>query len=269
MAYTFSTINSGSDSSSTYTANINIGPTISPFIIVASAIQNGFTVNSPTLTVGGISLNLVAQDSVNNPLLVIFSGIATGLSGTQSFVLPNGGPFTTRTLCVWYTSDNISLNQASNGPSPSVFNVNTGDYIFSIAFNNPTYSTSTVPPSNTHHSIGGVFNEVGADWTITSSNPIFNVISDIPEQIAAVYRTIITTTATGGRQVWEQELDDLTLASHKWHQRLIEANSFKTGEEIHRIAQELGSKGGMARAQSLTAKHRSDIATKAAQTRWQ
>src|SRR5215467_8868604 len=44
---------------------------------------------------------------------------------------------------------------------------------------------------------------------------------------------------TGGRQIWLEELDDLTLASHKWHQRLIEQSKFKTGEEIHKAAKAL------------------------------
>jgi hypothetical protein len=77
-----------------------------------------------------------------------------------------------------------------------------------------------------------------------------------------------TQVTTGGRQVWPEEVDDLTLATHKWHQRLVEANSFKTGEEIHKIAQSLGKLGGQARAKALTQTQRTNIATKAAQARW-
>lgn len=76
-------------------------------------------------------------------------------------------------------------------------------------------------------------------------------------------------TVSSGRQVWPEELDDLTLATHKWHQRLIDAHDHKIGLEIRKAAQELGRSGGFARAESLSQKQRTNIATKAAQTRWQ
>jgi hypothetical protein len=78
---------------------------------------------------------------------------------------------------------------------------------------------------------------------------------------------------TGGRQVWPEELDDLTLATHKWHQRLIDHARNKTGEDIRKAAAELGRigglKGGPARAESLNAQQRSNIASRAANARWQ
>ncbi len=74
----------------------------------------------------------------------------------------------------------------------------------------------------------------------------------------------------GGRQIWPEELDDLTLATHKWHQRLIDAaKPGQTGEEIRKIAQKLGSLGGKARAEAMTSKQRTQQASKAAQVRWQ
>jgi hypothetical protein len=76
-------------------------------------------------------------------------------------------------------------------------------------------------------------------------------------------------TISSGRQIWEEELDDLTLATHKWHQRLIDAAKVgTTGEEIRKIAQKLGKMGGIARAESMTSKQRSQQASKAAITRW-
>lgn len=81
--------------------------------------------------------------------------------------------------------------------------------------------------------------------------------------------TPITTILTGGRQIWPEELDDLTLATHKWHQRLIDAQKpGTTGEEIRAIASKLGKLGGYARAEAMTQKQRTQQASKAALTRW-
>lgn len=81
--------------------------------------------------------------------------------------------------------------------------------------------------------------------------------------------TPITEIITGGRQIWEIELDDLTLATHKWHQRLIDAaKPGTTGEDIRAIASKLGKLGGHARAEAMTQKQRTQQASKAALTRW-
>ena len=68
----------------------------------------------------------------------------------------------------------------------------------------------------------------------------------------------------GGRTDAEQE--ELQLAIHKWHQRLLASK--QVHPDISAIASKLGRAGGYARAEALTAKQRSDQASKAAQTRW-
>lgn len=73
---------------------------------------------------------------------------------------------------------------------------------------------------------------------------------------------------SSGRQIWEEELDDLTFKLHRYHQKLIDQSKFKTGEEIRAIAQKLGKLGGEARAKSMTSTQKSNQASKAAQVRW-
>jgi hypothetical protein len=71
--------------------------------------------------------------------------------------------------------------------------------------------------------------------------------------------------------------EELQLAIHKWHQRLLASKQTpKTTPpptppphpDISAIASKLGRAGGYARAEALTAKQRSDQASKAAQVRW-
>lgn len=65
---------------------------------------------------------------------------------------------------------------------------------------------------------------------------------------------------SGGRQVAEWEVEQYLVAANEYYKRWAEANVMDVN--IHSL-------GGKARAKSLTSQQRTNIATKAAQTRWQ
>lgn len=109
---------------------------------------------------------------------------------------------------------------------------------------------------------------VQSDWPLPKTNQPIDQYWYTDTALLPI-PTPITEIITGGRQIWEIELDDLTLATHKWHQRLIDAaKPGTTGEDIRAIASKLGKLGGHARAEAMTQKQRTQQASKAALTRW-
>ena len=181
MSYTLSGVASAAASSANpaiTTVTLSVGPTLSPFVVVAVVAQGG-TLAGSTLKVGSISLNLDVTDSSNT--FAIFSGVATGLSGSQTltFSAP-GGAFDTNGFCLWYMPTPISkTNTGSAGGAVSSFTipVNNGDFLFAVggrgtAFN---FNSSTVAPFENTAITGSVSNGLTADWTIAASNASFSV----------------------------------------------------------------------------------------------
>src|SRR5258707_3834954 len=108
MGYTFSGVASDSSSGNVSSVVLNIGPTPSPFVVVAADIQGG-GVAPTSLTVGGVALHLDANDA--SQFEFIYSGKVPGLSGNQTvtWTVP-GSSFFIRSYSLWYTSDNILLS---------------------------------------------------------------------------------------------------------------------------------------------------------------
>lgn len=106
-----------------------------------------------------------------------------------------------------------------------------------------------------------VFSSAQSSLTIPfgTDTPVWFVIGDAIEPFTLPPPPQAT---TGGRQI---DVDELYVANHDWHKRQLEYEY----QKISNAATELGSLGGIARAKSLTAKHRTHIATVAAQARWQ
>src|SRR5258708_5674222 len=149
MSYTFSGVAVDSNAGTTSTVSLDIGPTASPFVIVAVEQQNGHA--SPTLTVGGVPLNLDFINASSNE--AFFSGVATGLSGAQNVALTAAGSnFETRSFSLWYTPTLVALSHTASVASANSFTipVNAGDFLFAIGHNAAgafTYANSTVAPS--------------------------------------------------------------------------------------------------------------------------
>lgn len=71
-------------------------------------------------------------------------------------------------------------------------------------------------------------------------------------------------TVTGGRQIEEWEVSEYLVAAENYKRKVLASTNYVVSD----IAAELGKLGGLARAKALTPTQRSNIASKAAQTRW-
>lgn len=83
MSYTFSgtAVDNGSNGSPSHSVTLDVGPTASPFVVIAIHEQNGHQ-SGATVTVGGVSLT---QDFVDGTGQVgFYSGVATRTSGNQT-----------------------------------------------------------------------------------------------------------------------------------------------------------------------------------------
>lgn len=72
------------------------------------------------------------------------------------------------------------------------------------------------------------------------------------------------TITTGGRQIEEWEVAEYLAAAENYKRKVLASTTYVVSD----IAAELGKLGGHARAKALTSTQRSNIASKAAQTRW-
>ena len=187
MSYTFAGVAIDSSNTNTSTASFNIGGSVSPFVVVAVEQQNGHA--APTMSIGGVSLNLDFIDPLTNE--AFFSGISTGLSGTQTVSLTAGGSaFETRSYSLWYFPSIMYLSHTGSTSSTTItIPVNAGESLFAIGhalggtFN---YSGSTVAPTGDRPITGGSNNPESADWAISLSNPSFNVVAGRSGNHAAV-----------------------------------------------------------------------------------
>lgn len=198
MSYTFAGTATDASSTNTSTASFNIGATPGPYVVVAIEQQN--THANPTVTIGGVSLNQDANDS--NSQAVIFSGIATGLSGTQTVAITaSGSAFETRDYALWYTSDSIRLSgTAGAGGSSQSYSIGVlaGNYLFTMghapaasgAFN---YSPSTQTPTGDHY-IGNL-HDGAADWVIATGNAAFNIQTNSGANLIGAAATYSVTTS--------------------------------------------------------------------------
>lgn len=199
-------------------------------------------------------------------------------TGTANFALAGMSLFT-----VTNTNNNLSVTGGTYTLTGSSITLNAGEPLsggtYSLTGNSLTLGASPPLSGGTYSLTGssitlntgiplgsGSYSYTGTSITLTHSGSTHNNLSlDSGSYsltgtgISFVFQPSQPT--TGGRQV---DPDELMIASHKWHQRQLEAEY----SNISAIAAELGSLGGHARAKSLTAKQRSTIATKAALTRW-
>ncbi len=177
MGYTFSGVASDSSSGNVSSVTLNIGPTPSPFVVVAADIQSG-GIAPTSLTVGGVALHLDANDA--SQLQFIYSGTVTGLSGNQTVTWTvAGSSFFIRAYSLWYTSDNISLSttgsQDSGLGAALGISVAAGNYMFASArLGGTAIFTATVAP-NGQRVTGGAVNDSSADWAILANNPSFSI----------------------------------------------------------------------------------------------
>lgn len=178
MSYTFIGVATDASSTTTSTATFNIGATSGPYVVIGIHQQNGHA--SPTCSIGGVSLNLDVIDG--NSQNVIFSGIATGLSGSQTVSLTAAGSaFETRGYSCWTTTDPVSLSHTASSTTGTSFPivVKANDFLFVMGHDPGTatydYSPSTQAP-NANRTIGaGTNNASSADWVISASNNSFSI----------------------------------------------------------------------------------------------
>jgi hypothetical protein len=190
MSYTFSGVATDASATTTSTVTLSVGAAVGSFVVVAIEQQNGHA--NPTLTIGGVSLNLDVIDGNNTT--AIFSGKVPGLSGNQSVALTaTGSAFETRSFSLWYTTDNVSLSHTASVPlTANNFNIAVlaGDFLFVMGENGAAtdYNGSTAAPA-ANHATGGSGNNTSADWTISSTNAAFNVKTTAAGNMNAVGAT--------------------------------------------------------------------------------
>lgn len=173
MAFSFAGSGTDANASTTSTITFNIGASPGPFVVVAFGQQNSHA--NPTMTIGGVSLNLDVIDGFNNS--GFFSGVATGLSGNQTVALTAAGSgFETRSYSLWFTSAAVALSHTASGDGVASVNipVNIGDFMAAISFGITDFNSSTVPPDANHIITGGAY--VSGEWdSLAAANPAFSV----------------------------------------------------------------------------------------------
>jgi hypothetical protein len=189
MSYTFSgtAVDNGTGGFPSHSVTLDVGPTTSPFVVIAIHEQNGHQ-SGATVTVGDVSLTRDFVDGTGQ--LGFYSGVATGTSGNQTVTFTQASSsFETVGFSLWYFSASQSLSRSGSGNAGCTINVAAGDSLFAISEGGTVadYSESTVTPNGSRVIAGDLNHGASADWAITSSDASFRVSSSSGPTAAATY----------------------------------------------------------------------------------
>lgn len=178
----------------------NIGTTPSPFIAVIVG-QNGGTFGTPTVAVGtgggAVALTQLYTNSNSGVTSAMYTGVATGLSGTQTVTVTFNAGSTFRPRPVFaFTTANLNsqsvLSQASTGQVPQILNYTEGGCIIAggispstatgwgastgaATLNSSTPGQAPNPTSYLNYTVGGGIQGSAATLVWPFSSSLFQV----------------------------------------------------------------------------------------------